>query len=217
MNDFYCGACSGVIQSLVGHPLDTYKVLSQNNKLTLYINPWRGIQYPMMNSVLTCSLTFGINEKLKCYNLPNYLSGFISGACIFPLVYISDNYKINEQIGNNKKINFTYIIKNKGKVASFMRESIAFSVYFYTYDKMKKFTNNSLISGGIAGLSNWTFTYPLDVIRSRQIAKQINIIDAINIGSLWKGYVFCALRAIKVNAMGFFVYEQIKEIVSCNN
>ena len=35
--------------------------------------------------------------------------------------------------------------------------------------------------------------------------------DVVNRGvAVWKGYVFCALRAIKVNAMGFFVYEQIK-------
>lgn len=209
MNDFYCGACSGAIQSLMGHPLDTYKILSQNNKFSIYVNPWKGIQYPMMTSVINCSLTFGINENLKKYNLPNYISGFISGAFISPIVYVSDNFKINEQMNNNKKITIKSksILQNKGKIASFFRESLAFSVYFSTYDQAKTYTNNSMISGGIAGLANWTITYPLDVIRNRQMATQVSFHEALNVGNLWKGYAFCAIRSVKVNAVGFYVYE----------
>ena len=67
---------------------------------------------------------------------------------------------------------------------------------------------NPLISGGIAGLCNWTATYPLDVIRNREIAQNINFREAMKMGGLWKGYSFCALRAVKVNAIGFFVYEK---------
>jgi hypothetical protein len=64
-----------------------------------------------------------------------------------------------------------------------------------------------MISGGIAGLANWTITYPLDVVRNRQMATQVSFYNALKMGSLWKGYAFCAIRAIKVNAVGFYVYE----------
>ena len=213
INDLICGACSGVAQSLIGHPLDTYKVLIQSNTKNMYINPWRGIQYPMMTSIINCALTFSIHEELKNHNVPEYIRGFISGACISPIVYVSDNYKLNEQIGKKQNINFTSIMSNKGKITVLMRESIAFSVYFYTYEKTKKYTNNSLLSGGIAGLGNWTITYPIDVIRNRQISNRINITQAIKMGSLWNGYLFCAFRAIKVNALGFYVFEMCKSLV----
>ena len=36
-----------------------------------------------------------------------------------------------------------------------------------------------MISGGIAGLVNWTTTYPIDVIHARQIAQHISIKQAI--------------------------------------
>ena len=69
-----------------------------------------------------------------------------------------------------------------------------------------------MISGGIAGLLNWTFTYPIDVIRTRQMANNISIKKAINQGNLWKGYSACAMRAIIVNSASFYVYEKSKNL-----
>lgn len=37
-NDFIAGCSSGIIQTLIGHPFDTLKVLMQTNK-TLYKTP----------------------------------------------------------------------------------------------------------------------------------------------------------------------------------
>lgn len=212
MSDFLCGALSGISQTLIGHPFDTYKILVQNNSKNIFsVNPFRGIAYPFCSSIINCSLTFGINDTLKKENVNPVISGFISGGAIFPIVYTSDNYKINEQLKNDKKITLTSLLNNKGKTASFFRESIAFSVYFYSFDKLRENNVNTFISGGISGLLNWTVTYPLDVIRNRQLAQNISFASAYNQGNLWKGYSFCAARSIKVNAVGFYVYEKAKD------
>ena len=60
---------------------------------------------------------------------------------------------------------------------------------------------------------NWTLTYPIDVIQSRQIAQDVSIKEAIQQGKLWKGYGVCAARAIIVNAAIFSSYEYIKQLL----
>jgi hypothetical protein len=86
----------------------------------------------------------------------------------------------------------------------------AMSAYFSTYNYAKDQGLNSLASGGLAGLSNWTLTYPIEVIKNRQMAQNISIKDAISMGNIWKGYPICALRAVIVNAMNFWTYETVK-------
>ena len=83
------------------------------------------------------------------------------------------------------------------------------SAYFGSYDYLKKHEYHSLFSGGIAGLANWTLTYPINVVKSRQMAQNISIKQAIKIGNLWKGYTICATRAVLVNATNFYVYESL--------
>ena len=85
------------------------------------------------------------------------------------------------------------------------------SIYFGTYFNLKEKNFNPLIAGGLAGLANWTVTYPLDVIRSRQIAQNIPMKQAIKQKQLWKGFSICATRAVIVNAANFWVYETVKK------
>ena len=111
----------------------------------------------------------------------------------------------------NIKNNF-HVWKRQGKTMCFLRESIAYSAYFKTYETLyDKYNLNSFLSGGIAGLINWTVTYPIDTIKTRQTAHNINIYDAYKMGKLWKGYLPCALRAIIVNSCGFYVYQYMHD------
>ena len=68
-----------------------------------------------------------------------------------------------------------------------------------------------MVAGALAGLANWTMTYPFDIVKSRQIAQGLTIKEAINIGNLWKGYPVCATRAVIVNAVNFWTYETVKK------
>ena len=216
MTEFISGALSGIIQSCVGHPFDTYKIRLQNNQKNIFnINPFRGICYPMQSAIFNCVITFGLNSKVSSYGIDEIFSGCISGAAISPIVYVSDNYKIHRQLSNNMKpppqlIELWY---KRGKTSTFLRESCAFAIYFKSFTIVDNYINNAFISGGIAGLCNWTATYPLDVIRNREIAQNINFKKALSLGNLWKGYGFCAFRAVKVNAVGFFVYDYCTKIL----
>ena len=88
------------------------------------------------------------------------------------------------------------------------------STYFGTYHWLKKKHYHPIVAGGLAGLANWTLTYPLDVIRSRVYGQHIGMVEAYRQGYLWRGYSFCAARAIMVNATGFYVYEECKRYIS---
>ena len=76
---------------------------------------------------------------------------------------------------------------------------------------MKNKNFHPLISGGMAGLMSCSFTYPLDVIRTRQITQNIFIVDALKEGNMWDGYKICAFRAILINGINFWVYETVRK------
>ena len=83
------------------------------------------------------------------------------------------------------------------------REIIAFSSYFAVFENAKQNGIHPFFAGGLAGLANWTASYPIDVIRSRQIASNCTVKQAYDMGNLWKGFSLCALRAILVNSVDF--------------
>ena len=171
MNDYIYGGISGLCQTTIGYPLDTIKVILQNNKSIkdLKLNQiMSGIKYPLRSSIFICSINFGsynyMRNKLEL-NIP--ISGAISGLIISPIVFVSDYGKIQMQMGINPI--WKNIIYSKGFFSVVLRETCAFSIYFTTFDYARKKNIHPFIAGGIAGLTNWTLTYPIDVIRTRQI------------------------------------------------
>jgi hypothetical protein len=85
--------------------------------------------------------------------------------------------------------------------------------YFGSYDYLRGQNLSPFTAGAAAGLLNWTLTYPIDVVRSRQIAQGVSMRDAIGLGHLWKGYTACAVRAVLVNGVSFWVYEKVKSML----
>lgn len=208
MSDFYAGALSGFVQTIVGHPFDTAKILMQNNKplnqLKLH-QYYRGITYPLLSSTLINSVLFGVYDPIKVKTHNTFISGMFAGVTITPIVYIFDIFKNKRQIG--KSLTWNVITQSKGFTSTLARESISFGVYFYIYESMRNDNYSVMASGAISGLANWTSTYPLDVIRNRQIVKNISFKQALSMGKLWSGYIPCASRAVVVNSVGFYIYE----------
>ena len=213
-HEFISGALSGLVQNIVGHPFDTAKTLIQN-KMRLYTNPfyyYRGFIYPTSFSILLNGSVFYLDTYLypKLYH-SHYLSGFVTGAIISPFIFLFDIGKIKNQINSNLTIHDIY--QTKGIYSTLWRESIAVSIFLGSYYQLKtEYKLNPLLSGGITGLLNWTITYPLDTIKTRQMSLGINMIDAFRMGKLWKGYFICAIRSILVNSAGFQVYEYSKKL-----
>lgn len=202
--DIIAGGLVGVSQVLIGHPLDTIKILIQNKKKwkCLKIKQfYRGATYPFVSSFLFNATVFPIYNRCYKYTKCHYVSGFIGGFMISPMVHIFDVAKIKRQ--TNQLINF----RTRGLFMSCLRESLAVSIYFGSYEKYKHC--GPLISGGLAGVLCWLFTYPIDTVRSRQISQNIKI-RKVSRSGLWKGLFPCLLRACAVNSVSFYIYEKIK-------
>tara|TARA_B110001450_G_scaffold248007_1_gene263684 strand:- start:2324 stop:2980 length:657 start_codon:yes stop_codon:yes gene_type:complete len=199
----------------IGHPFDTAKVLIQNRKKWLRLPPshyYRGWRFPLFcSSIFNCTV-FPMYDKTIEYTNNYWLSGFLSGLVVAPIVFALDTFKIKKQI--NQPISFNLLKPMHGIWSTTARESIAMSVYLGTYNTMKDNGYNSLLAGASAGLVNWTTTYPIDVIHSRQIAQHISIKDSIKMGNLWKGYPICATRAVLVNACSLTAYEYAKKMLN---
>ena len=216
MSEFLSGVASGLSQVIVGYPLDTIKVRVQNKTVPVipsqYSHLFRGITIPMFSTMFINGVVFGTYNNALCKTNSPFLSGSLSGLMATPFIFISDIYKTMYQVSNVPQFTFTYIKTRKGLLTTTMREMLAFGSYFYTYDYLhNKKKYNSLLSGGIAGMVNWTLTYPLDTLRNRQMIHSITMKEAFLMGDIWKGYSYCLLRAFLVNATGFYVYEYSKQ------
>jgi len=212
MSDFIAAACVGVGQVSIGHPFDTTKVLIQNNRKWYglpFRDYYRGWRFPLGSSIILNCITFPTVERTKPYTQNSFVSGALAGALITPIVFGFDIGKIKQQ--TKQPFTFKTILKTKGRCSTFARETLASSVYFGSYATCRDFGWHPLLSGGIAGLCNWTATYPIDVIKSRQMAQNLTIRQAIKLGHLWKGFPICAIRAFIVNAIDFWIYESVKK------
>ena len=215
MKDFAIGGIIGITQTVLGHPLDTIKVRIQNKqnwKDLKFKNYYRGCLYPLSGSLVYNMIAFPVYERTIEYTNSHLLSGFISGLAVSPVVFCSEVGKIRQQ--TKQPISLQTLIKSRGILSTTARETIAMSTYFLMYKYAKndlKF--NPMFAGSLAGLANWTLTYPFDIVKSRQIAQGLTIRDAIKMGNLWRGYPVCALRAIIVNGVIFYTYETVKNVL----
>jgi hypothetical protein len=195
MSDFIAAACVGVGQVSVGYPFDTTKVLIQNNRKWFRLpirDYYRGWRFPLMSAIILNCITFPTVERTKPYTKNSFVSGALAGILISPIVFCFDVGKIKNQ--THQSISFKTILNTKGRYSTFVRETLASTLYFGSYFTCRDHGFNPLISGGIAGLCNWTITYPIDVVKSRQISQNITMVKALKMGNLWKG--FLATRAV---------------------
>jgi solute carrier family 25 carnitine/acylcarnitine transporter 20/29 len=207
MEDYIYGGVSGLIQAVVGHPLDTLKVRMQNGSTKLH-SPMAGLKYPLLTSVGICSASFGTYELLRKKDFGPFWGGFISGTIMSPMVFLADIGKVKRQTG--KVVNWDAVIRQKGLSTTVCRESISFGFYFMTFESARKIGVHPLIAGGVAGMISWTSTYPLDVMRNRQISNNWSAVKATAQGNMWKGYGVCMARAFLVNSVGFYAYDFLR-------
>ena len=202
------GFLSGTIHTIIGYPLDTLKTLKQSNIQSKNKNLFKGLSYPLIQISIINSVTFGSNHYLKKFNdnnISNFYTGIISSFICTPL----DKYKIMKQFNLNYDINIKNILKSFRKThVVTLRELPATYIYFASYDKLKENNISIFLSGSIAGVNSWLFTYPFDTIKTRiQSNNSKTIYEAFQKGNLWNGLGFCLLRAFLVNGVNFSVYE----------
>lgn len=209
MSEFLAGCASGAVQSIIGHPLDTMKVLIQS-KRRFHSNPlhyYRGVSFPTVMNILTTGIVFDLNARIYKETNSYYKSGFLTGGITAPILYLFDVGKIHYQTSPTKTIEISQFMRGGGRMATLARESLATSIYMGVYFNMEN-KLGAFKAGGLAGLASWTFTYPIDVIKTRQMNDvSLSWKRAIKMGNLWRGYMICALRAVLVNSSGFWAYS----------
>ena len=193
MNDYLAGSISGIAQTLTGHPFDTLKACKQSNIKPHYNikRLYGGITFPLVsNSVI-------IGSQFYFYhNHSALISGIISGIMSTPIDY----FKIQKQLVPNYKYKLSWPL---GMNITIMREVIAIPVYFEAYYYFKKKTNNSFLSGGIAGILTWLVPYPIDTIKTR-IQMGYTLKESINQKNYMRGLPLCLTRGFIVNSVGFY-------------
>ena len=212
MENFIAGTMSGIAQTISGHPFDTIKVWSQtNNKfkfsnlkfknIITYKKLYRGITGPLLTNALVIGTQFHFY-----HNYNSIVSGIFSALLITPIDY----FKIQKQITGK------YILKPKLSlyrplIKSFpitmSREIIAMGLYFNSYYYLKKKTNNTFFSGGIAGILCWLPTYPIDTVKTR-MQQGYNFKKSLKMGRLFYGIQIYLVRAFIVNSIGFYFAEK---------
>ncbi len=215
MTDFIASGCVGVAQIAIGHPFDTTLTLIQNKKPWWGLKPlqyYRGWRYPLTSSVLFNMSVFPIVERTVEYTNSTIISGALAGCCVAPFMFCFEFGKIKQQ--TLQPVTTKGLLENKGRISMLSREVVAMSSYFGSYNYLRSKEYHPLIAGGFAGLTNWTLTYPIEVVKNRQLAQNISILSAIKQGNIWKGYPICATRAFLVNAVNFWTYETVKNLLS---
>jgi len=210
--ELFCGACNGISQAFVGHPLDTIKVLQQNNvhwKSLKFIELMRGIKYPIYYKIVTKSLCFDLDKKINIKN--DFARNAVVGLYLAPFTHGIDLFKIYRQNGRSiKQISYYDFINYRGFFCTLTRDVLSYSFYIPTFMIMKKNDYNTVVSAAVSGFVNWSVSYPIDVIRTRQISNNKNTLrQSINMGPLWRGYNICALRGALTSVIGFLVYENM--------
>lgn len=216
MNDVYsnitAGFFSGYISNKITYPLDTIKVWKQTNsyqKINLN-NLYRGCFYPSVVAGVINSTLFSSNYFLYNHTQNHYISGAITGITFSFFINPVDYYKIQKQ--NNLDYNKT-TFKNKifrGFPLTFLRESIGTSIYFGSFNYLKK-DYGTFLGGGISGTLSWISTYSIDVVKTRiQKNNNLSYIKSIRSGNLYTGIGICCLRGFLCNSITFFSFEKIK-------
>lgn len=122
-----------------------------------------------------------------------------------------------------------------GYTSTIFRETVALATYFTTYELCKrKLLSNpkevpiwaALLSGGISGVMTWTFSYPMDYIKTliqtdslenpRHKTMRGYFKEEIAKGSVkqfFVGFEIMMVRAFVVNATGFLCFEIGKKLM----
>ena len=214
MSDFLAGCTSGVMQSIIGHPFDTIKVLQQTQRPfhTNIFHYYKGVTYPTSFNILSNGLVFDLHSRFQKRIGNHYVAGGLSGLIVGPIVYYFDVGKIHHQLSPNMRISLSQFKKINELGTTVLRESIATSFYMGIYFNNQE-RYGAFASGGVAGLTSWLVTYPLDVIKTRLMSNEYNSFsDALKKGNLWRGFTACAIRAVLVNSVGFWSYDRVMNI-----
>ena len=227
--EYLYGNIFGISQVIVGYPFDTLKTNIQNGQsIKLFLqNPkflYRGVTVPLVMTSMGTSIMFG-NYEYFCSKIGNnFLGGMITGIIgsfiITPFDYRKNHLQtasrtITSQLHQSLPLPKLIKLYYTGLGYTIARETISMPVYFNTYEYLTT-VMNPFLAGGIAGMTSWFITYPIDTMKTRKQLnkdKNIKMLDLIKQGNLYNGLSITLLRAFIVNSTCFYIYEFSKKLI----
>lgn len=208
---------------------------------------FKGMSSPMAGVAAVNAIIFGVQgnisrhlkdpESLRSQVIAGSGAGFVQSFVTSPMELLKTRLQIQESSSNISPIECAKRIFKaeginglfRGQFITIVRDVPAFATYFFTYEYLtQKFSREGelpsapavLMAGGMAGVASWSFTYPIDVIKTRLqcdgltggALKYKGILDCAKVsiaeeglGSLTRGLAPTLLRAFPVNAATFAV------------
>lgn len=185
---------SGIVQSLIGHPLDTWKTQRQlamnvsssphsQNFFGIAKNAYRGYGAAAPPFIALNSVSFFMQSALlQQWNriqgsqtsqtngfhiVPSIANGFITGCFMAPFDYL----KIIRQSHDRHRVRSFRLscVFQAGGNLCVLRETVCVPLYFYLFHLLHE-THGwyPSLTGAFAGLSTWTLSFPLDMYKSQK-------------------------------------------------
>ena len=185
---------SGIVQSLIGHPFDTWKTQRQlamtvssstqtHNIIQIAKNAYRGYGAAAPPFVALNSISFFMQSALlQQWNrfqgsqtpqtngfhiVPSIANGLITGCFMAPFDYL----KIIRQSQNRHSIHpirLSRVFQAGGNLCV-LRETVCVPLYFYLFHQLHEIHEwYPSLTGAIAGLSTWTLSFSLDMYKSQK-------------------------------------------------
>jgi hypothetical protein len=197
---------------------------------------YKGVRAPLLSNCIINGIMFHSNHYinkniLKDNNNHFYsgaISGFISSFVISPFELVKNRIQIESKYNKKYSTVLLEIYKKKifwkGLTPTIIREIPACSIYFGSHLYFKNHLNfylndnlSSFISGGLAGMSCWFFTYPFDTIKTKiQTSNNLTVYDILKkykFKNYFNGISIVLYRAAIANSITFLVYDKTIEFI----
>ncbi len=233
LQNFTVSACSSIISKSGSAPLELWRLQRQNSfipnsTLTDVVKKegirylWKGNGVNLIKGVPQYSINYAIYSKINDNINNKLISGIISGAFSIGIIYPLETTRSYLCLQTNKnKFNGIYDVLRKNSIRQlyqgFYPSLLGFGTFsgflFYFQDKYNTIFPNSPLSGGLAGVSALTISYPTDLVRRRLQLQQFdntvprynNTIDAIKKIYKYEGGIPAFYRGLTANYVKSFV------------
>ena len=130
---FVRGTVIGAVQTVVGHPLDTWKVRLQHGGGRPRAGWFAGVRYPLYASMVFGGLQFGLFDQATAHWSPGW-AGMAVGLVTSPVVCFYDLHKVRCQTaGAPVPWRDVWGVRPTGLGVCALRETLATGLYFGVY------------------------------------------------------------------------------------